>query len=308
MGMDGWNGAVRGRSLARRGLRARACHVRQDEEGAAGVVAILLSILVVLLLVTLITSVWMPVWMKDREARHSRTAASDFGNIKAMIDNQVLQGDTNFIMATPLTLGTEGVPIVGSDTTGTFSINYFRGDVPEFYCNIRNQSGQLNVTATGGMKYSSNNRDYVDQELAYENGAILLMQDENEQVIKVGPQFTVEKLGPTVKVSFVLITVSGVETSMEGVGTVLIRTQLITYTSSQNSFVSAQWLNLTMITEYPDAWFRYFNDQLVEIGLVPGVDFEETITGTAPKVLNVHIAKVKYFDLGYALIESSLEA
>jgi len=89
---------------------------------------------------------------------------------------------------------------------------------------------------------------------------------------------------------------------------VLIRTQLITYTSSQNSFVSAQWLNLTMITEYPDAWFRYFNDQLVEIGLVPGVDFEETITGTAPKVLNVHIAKVKYFDLGYALIESSLEA
>jgi len=211
-------------------------------------------------------------------------------------------------MATPLTLGTEGVPIVGSDTSGTFSINYFRGDIPEFYCNIHNQSGQLNVTATGGMKYASNNHDFVDQELAYENGAILLMQDRDEQVIKVGPQFTVERLGPTVKVSFVLITVSGVETSMEGVGTVLIRTQLITYTSSTNSFVLAEWLNLTMITEYPDAWFRYFNDALLDVGLVPGTDFEETITGTSPRVLNVHIKNVKYFDLGYALIEASLEA
>jgi len=306
--MEGGNGTGKGEARALRGLRVRACHVRHDDEGAAGVVAIMMSILVVLLLITLITSVWMPVWMKDREARHSRTAASDFGNIKAMIDNQVLQGDTNFIMATPLTLGTEGVPIVGSDSSGTFSINYFRGNVPEFYCNIRNQSGQLNVTATGGMKYSTNNRDFVDQELAYENGAILLMQDKSEQVTKVGPQFTVERLGPTVKVSFVLITVSGVETSMEGVGTVLIRTQLVTYTSSTNSFVSAQWLNLTMITEYPDAWFRYFNDQLVDVGLVPGTDFEETITGTDPKQLNVHIANVKYFDLGYALIEASLEA
>ncbi len=306
--MDGREGTGKGRALAVRGLRVRRCHVRHDDEGAAGVVAILLSILIVLLLVTLITSVWMPVWMKDREARHSRAASSDFGNIKAMIDNQVLQGDTNFVMATPLTLGTEGVPIVGTDSSGTFSINYFRGNVPEFYCNIMNQSGQLNVTATGGLKYSSNNRDFVDQELAYENGAILLMQDKNEQVIKVGPQFTVEKLGPTVKVSFVLITVSGVETSMEGVGTVLIRTQLVTFTSSTNTFAQPQWLNITIISEYPDAWFRYFNDALVDVGMTPGTDFEETITGTDPMVLNVHIKDVKYFDLGYALIEANLEA
>lgn len=295
-----------GRGLARRAraLRVRACHVRADEEAAAGVVAILLGILVVLLLVTLITSVWMPVWTEDREARHMRQAASDFGNIKATIDNLVIQGQTSFIVSTPLTLGTEGVPIVGSDSSGTFSINYFRGSVPDFMCNVRNETGVVNVTATGGMKYSSNNRNFVNQDLAYENGAILLMQGTGE-VVKVGPQFTVEKLGPVARVSFVLITISGVETSMEGVGTVLIRTQLITYTSAQHSFVNPEWLNITITTEYPTAWFRYFNNILVDAGFTAGVDFDETLVGNTVKV---NIKNVKFFDLGYGLVEAGLEA
>jgi len=284
-------------------LRVRACHLRDEDEGAAGVVAILLSILIVLLLITLVTSIWMPVWMKDREARHMRTASSDFSNIKATIDNLVIQKDTNFIVSTPLSLGTEGVPVFGSDSSGTFSINYFRGDVPEFYCNVRNQSGAVNVTSTGGMKYISRNVEYVNQELAYENGAIMLAQGTGE-IVRTGPQFTVERVGPVVKLSFVLITVSGVETSMEGVGTVLIRTQLVTYTSQSYSFPASQWLNITVMTEYPIAWFRYFNNALIDAGLNPATDFNEAIAGN---VVHVDIKDVKYFDLGYALIEADLE-
>jgi hypothetical protein len=244
------------------------------------------------------------VWSEDREARHMRAVSSDFNNIKATIDNLVIQGQTAFIVSTPLTLGSEGVPIVGTDSSGTFSINYFRGDVPDFTCNIHNQTGAVNVTATGGMKYSSNNRDFVNQDIAYENGAILLMQGTGE-VVKVGPQFTIEKLGPVARVSFVLITVSGVETSMEGVGTVLIRSQLVTYTSAQHSFQNAEWLNFTIMTEYPTAWFRYFNNALVDAGFIAGVDFVETIVGNT---VTLNIDNVKFFDLGYGLVEVGLEA
>ena len=300
-------GIAGGRGIRRPGdgrlLRVRACHMRDEDEGAAGVVAILLAILIVLLLITLVTSVWMPVWMKDREARHMRTASSDFSNIKATIDNLVIQKDTNFMVSSPLTLGTEGIPVFGSDSSGTFSINYFRGDVPEFYCNIRNQSGAVNVTSTGGLKYVSRNVEYVNQELAYENGAIMLAQGTGE-IVRTGPQFTIEKVGPVVKVSFVLITVSGVETSMEGVSTVLIRTQLVTYTSQTFSFFVSQWLNITVMTEYPTAWFRYFNNALIDAGLNPATDFDESIVGN---IVKVNIKAVKYFDLGYALIDADLE-
>jgi type II secretory pathway pseudopilin PulG len=285
-------------------LPKRPSSLRRDDEGAAGVVAIMLAILVVIMLVTMITSVWMPVWMEKREANQIRQVTSDFANIKATIDNQILQGDTSISVANPVTLGTEGFSAFGSDSSGTFSINHFRDDELEFYCNVRNTTGAVNVTCTGGMKYNSNNNYYVDQELAYENGAIILDQGDGE-VVRIGPQLTVEKFGPVVKVDFVMITISGIETSIQGTSTILFQTQLVTYTSDTNLFIVPDWLNFTVITEYTSAWTRYFNNTLIEAGLTPGTDYNLTLAGDS--TIHVDIANVQFFDLGFALIKTDIE-
>jgi type II secretory pathway pseudopilin PulG len=284
-------------------LRRRVCHLREEEEAAAGVVAIMLAILVVILLVTMVTGVWMPVWMEKREANQIQRVTADFGGIKATIDNQILQGDTTFSVANPITLGTEGFAMFGTDSSGTFSINHFRNDELEFYCNVQNQSGEVNVTATGGMKYVSNNQYYVDQELAYENGALILDQGDGE-VVRIGPQFTVEKFGPVVKITFVQITVSGIETSIQGTNTILFQTQLVTYTSASHLFTPPEWLNITMITEYTTAWTRFFNNTFINAGLAPGSDFVLSITGDT---ISVGVKNVQFFDLGYALIKTDIE-
>jgi type II secretory pathway pseudopilin PulG len=289
---------------ATRTLRRRSFHLREDEGGAAGVVAIMLAILVVILLVTMVTSVWMPVWMEKREANQIRQVTSDFGNIKATIDNQILQGDTAISVANPVTLGTEGFSAFGSDSSGTFSINHFRDDELEYYCNVRNTTGAVNVTCTGGMKYNSNNNYYVDQELAYENGAIILDQGDGE-VVRIGPQLTVEAFGPVVKVDFVMITISGIETSIQGTSTILFQTQLVTYTSDSHLFITPDWLNFTLITEYTSAWTRYFNNTLIEAGLTPGTDYNLTLVGDS--TIHVDIANVQFFDLGFALIKTDIE-
>jgi type II secretory pathway pseudopilin PulG len=278
--------------------------LREDEEGAAGVVAIMLAILVVILLVTMVTSVWMPVWMEKREANQIRQVTSDFANLKATIDNQILQGDTTFSVANPVTLGTEGFSAFGSDSSGTLSINHFRDDELEYYCNVRNTTGAVNVTCTGGMKYNSNNNYYVDQELAYENGAIILDQGEGE-LVRIGPQLTVEKFGPVVKVDFVLITISGIETSIQGTSTILFQTQLVTYTAASHLFIDPDWLNFTMITEYPSAWSRYFNNTLIEAGLTPAVDY--TLTVVDGTTIKLGIDNVQFFELGFALIKTDIE-
>jgi type II secretory pathway pseudopilin PulG len=287
-----------------RPVRRRPCHLRDDEEGAAGVVAIMLAILVVIMLVTMVTSVWMPVWMEKREANQIRQVTSDFGNIKATIDNQVLQGDTTFSVANPVTLGTEGFSAFGSDSSGTFSINHFRNDELEYYCNVRNTTGDVNVTSTGGMKYQSNNNYYVDQEIAYENGAIILDQG-NGELVRIGPQFTVEMFGPVVKLDFVLISISGIETSIQGTNTILFQTQLVTYTSASHFFVDPDTLTITMITEYTTAWTRYLNNTLIEAGLTPAVDF--TLTVTNKTTITLAIDNVQFFELGFALLKADIE-
>ena len=284
-------------------LRRRLGHLREEEEAAAGVVAIMLAILVIILLVTMVTSVWMPVWMEKREANQIQRVTADFGNIKATIDNQILQGDTSFSVANPVTLGTEGFAMFGTDSSGSFSINHFRNDELEYYCNIQNQSGEINITATGGMKYNSNNDYYINQEIAYENGALILSQGDG-QVMRIGPQFTVEKFGPVNKVSFVLITISGIETSIQGTSTILFQTQLITYTSASHLFAPPEELTLTMITEYTTAWSRYYNNALIEAGLVPGTDYTLSIVDTT---MTLSIRNVQFFDLGYALIKTDIE-
>ena len=284
-------------------LRRRLGHLREEEEAAAGVVAIMLAILVVILLVTMVTSVWMPVWMEKREANQIQQVTSDFGNIKATIDNQILQGDTTFTVANPVTLGTEGFAMFGTDSSGSFSINHFRNDELEYYCNIQNGSGTVNITATGGMKYNSNNDYYVNQEIAYENGALILSQGDG-QVMRIGPQFTVEKFGPVNKVTFVLITVSGIETSIQGTSTILFQTQLITYTSASHLFVPVDQLTLTMISEYTVAWSRYYNNTMIDAGLVPGTDYTLSISDST---LTMNIRNVQFFDLGYALMKTDIE-
>ena len=299
---SGWGGPRRGsdQRQPRAGGRGR---VRRDDEAASGVVTIMLSILVIMLVIAMVTSVWMPVWMKQREQSHMRAVNSQFNELKANIDTLVLQKDPTFLVASPIVLGTEGFALFETDTSGAFAINYFRGSAPEFTCNVRNQTGSVNVTCTGGIKYDSNNRYYSDQLLSYENGAIIVTQG-SESVVRVGPQFQVEKLGTVTKVGFVLISITGPETALEGVGSITIDSQLVTYTSSSETFKDPTWLNISMTTEHPVAWARWYNSTLLDAGLTSPADFLTIVT---PSTVTVALNHTQFFNLGYALVKAEIE-
>jgi hypothetical protein len=277
--------------------------IRRDKEAAAGVVSILLAILVVVILITIVTSFWMPEWMETVENDHSKQVNSQFGHIKSSIDKQILNGDTKFLIGNPLTLGAKGFSVFGTDSTGTFSINSFRDDDLAYYCNVRNESGKINITATGGMRYESNNVHYVDQFLAYENGAIILGQGKG-QVIRTRPQFTIEKHGPVAHMGFVLITVSGLETSVTGTSTIIVQSKLVTYTSNQFIHDTPQWVNITMVSEFPDAWARFYNNTLIEEGFSSPADYTTTVSDNT---ITISIRNVQNFNMGYALVNVEIE-
>ncbi|MCK5253657.1 MAG: hypothetical protein KAQ96_11935, partial [Thermoplasmata archaeon] len=141
-------------------------------------------------------------------------------------------------------------------------------------------------------------------EIAYENGAIILDQGDGE-LVRIGPQLTVEKFGPVVKVDFVFITISGIETSIQGTSTILFQTQLVTYTDASHLFIDPDVLTFTMITEYTSAWSRYFNNTLIEAGLTPAVDY--TLTVVDETTIHLDINNVQFFELGFALIKTDIE-
>jgi hypothetical protein len=299
--MSGGMGRGR-RGLIRLAWRRRRA-VRRDEEGAAGVVSILLAILVVVILITIVTSFWMPEWMETIENDHAKEVNSQFGHIKSSIDKQILNGDTKFLIGNPLTLGSKGVSVFGTDSTGTFSINSFRDDDLAYSCNVRNESGAINLTSTGAMRYETHNLHYTDQQMAFENGAIILGQGDG-QVVRTRPQFTIEKHGPVARMGFVLITISGMETSVTGTGTIIVQSKLVTYTSKQFMHDTPQWVNITMKSEFPKAWARFFNNTLIEEGFASPADYQTTVTDSS---ITVAIRNVLSFDMGYALVNVQIE-
>ena len=206
-------------------------------------------------------------------------------------------------MGNPLTLGSKGFSVYGTDSTGTFSINSFRDADLEYYCNVRNESGEINLTCTGGMKYESHNIYYVDQHMAFENGAIVLGQGDG-QVIRTRPQFNIEKHGPVAYMSFVLITVSGVESTVSGSGTIIVQTQLVTYTSAEFVHDIPQWVNITIKTEFPKAWARYYTNTLIEEGFASPADY---LVSESDSTVTVAIRNVMNFDMGYALVKVEIE-
>jgi hypothetical protein len=263
----------------------------------------MLALLTMIILITMVTTLWMPEWMQTAESDHMKEVNAQFAKLKSSIDKVVLSGDTKFVIGNPVTLGTQSTSVFGTDAAGTFEINNFRENDLEFYCNIKNASGVVNITCTGAMKYTSDNARYVDQTLAYENGALVLSQGKG-QVVRVGPQFIIEKHGPVVHMTYVLITVSGVEASVTGMGTIIVQTQLVTYTKASFDYAVPEWNYITMVSEFSEAWAIYYQNKLIEEGFTPGVDFTMTVTGSK---LVLGIRNVVSFDMGYALINVNIQ-
>lgn len=283
-------------------LRRRG-RLRRDDDASAGVVSIMLALITMVILITMVTTLWMPEWMQTAESDHMKEVNAQFAKLKSSIDKQVLNGDTKFVIGNPISLGTQSTSVYGTDATGTFEINNFRENDLEFYCNIKNQSGEVNITCTGGMKYTSNNVQYVDQMLAYENGAIVLKQGKG-QMLRVRPQFIIEKHGPVVHMSYVLVTLSGVEASVTGMGTIIVQTQLVTYTKASFSHQVPEWVYITMVSEFSDAWAMYYQNTLIEEGFTSGVDYTLTVSGNS---ILLGIKNVVSFDMGYALVSVQIQ-
>ena len=283
-------------------LRRRG-RLRRADDASAGVVSIMLALLTMIILITMVTTLWMPEWMQTAESDHMKEVNAQFAKLKSSIDKVVLSGDTKFVIGNPITLGTQSTSVFGTDAAGTFEINNFRDDDLEFYCNIKNASGEVNITCTGAMKYTSDNAQYVDQTLAYENGALVLNQGKG-QVVRARPQFIIEKHGPVAHMTYVLITVSGVEASVTGMGTIIVQTQLVTYTKASFDYKVPEWMYITMVSEFSEAWGVYYTNTLIEEGFTPGVDFTLTVTGSK---VSLAIRNVASFDMGYALINIQIQ-
>ena len=293
---------------------------KDKEEGVSAVIGTVMALMVFMFLFGMIQNQYVPVAMKDTEANHMSRIESQFGQLKYGIDSLIVHGATNYSMYTPMTLGSEGMPVFASQTPGYIGLQpndeYFN---VSFVMNENDGSGGIRTThmysnTSGMLRLYVPNRYYVPQMYAYSCGALILYQDSGS-VMKAGPSISIDNRSGDIVMSMYTVRIIGKEAIKGGTYTEGVYSSLLyTYDSEEGSdsnFINSS-MTISLATVFPDAWEDWINTTARDGGLTYGHDYTVVRTlhddSVYPPVYSVVITinDIKSLELHRSLVDIQL--
>lgn len=255
-----------------------------SESAAATVIAAVLLLSIIFTIFAVIRIVYVPEWKDDTEQLHMSEVQRDMTELKSTVDMITLLQFSNSnstpdrssltvpSVTIPISMGGGEVPILEpSKSSGTLSINAEPCNI--IITNNSSKHELLSGQTCGGITYYSDNRQYVDQVLRYENGALIIKQGDRS-LMRYCPSFSLAS-DPANKsdnksdytISIHTIKISGnPDTISSDADASLILTGL-SYNNS--TYVGAfDSINFKIITKYPDAWKSYLSETANKASLV----------------------------------------
>jgi hypothetical protein len=244
---------------------------KKDQVGVAAVIGTIMALLVFLTFLTVLVTTWIPVTMKDNERNHMNEVMSQFSDMKSGVDNMMvytsISGKPSLPTYQAVTLGAPGVPAFASPTAGFLSV-YPKGSSNSMMLTSFTESTGTNpvmVNGGGSVQMYAPNRYYVQQWIAYENGGILVKQDDG-QVFRAAPSITISKDGNAANIDITQIDLIGASSSVGGTGIEGLNLDVI-YVDSQTYHLKVNTaFNTTFTTNYGDAYYEYLNTTMSSLG------------------------------------------
>jgi len=166
-------------------------------------------------------------------------------------------------------------------------------------------SSDVSLTGLGSISYRSCNNYYLNQIFEYENGALILVQ-EDRSLMKLAPAITLQQPGETgIGVDVNAIEITGDKRSISSNAVEEVR---LTSDSRELLFSGDHpfsYVEITVFTEYPDAWAQYFNATAAGAGLNSS-EYAVDVSGMSVNFLLVGDAGVD--DITLRIRKSTIEA
>ena len=290
----------------------------KDARGVSGAITAMMIILIISSFISLIYSVYIPNWTKDYEADHSKVVLAQMMDLKEQVDQGIINREANagISISNRFTLGVEGGPIFGiGKTSGALVVNPFQDTIT-----VVNSAStdEVFVHGRGNVTYTSQYQYYINQLYTYQYGAVIVAQKNGtvsgkptyNAVMRVEPHFNAVKdiLG-NVTLTIIQMAFFGSEKSVTGTYDVVVTTTLTGVDSNaitRDEYPTLANLTLTLASDYPDVWVKYFTDHLDKkvSGMSPRVgpngDYKITKTG---RVVTVNFWNVNALNVDIAIIE-----
>lgn len=248
--------------------RCRFRSMNRDMSGVSNIVSSIMMLGIVMTIIGMIMTVYVPMWARSKEISHMDDVQDSFEDLKIRIDDQILDNDVGSKSSTGISLGAAGGPIFGiGRSTGQLDFDSGTSTIM-----VYQTEDAMNIYGEGGgsITYSSRNYYYIDQTYVYENGAVILIQDDVATMMAT-PNFGITKDAITNNTSLDLNVYSllGSRHNIAGSDDQVIETVLSSDMDSPHEFdwyidPSSIGQNITFKfnTFYPDVWRDYYNNTL----------------------------------------------
>jgi hypothetical protein len=251
---------------------------------------------------------YVPAWKGDAEYSHMIDVCEGMSNLKSQVDvlSAILAANpwSRVSVSVPIKMGGGDIPVIGSGrSSGTLSVN---DNDCGMWIDANNATGMLpyssdvNLTGLGSISYRSCNNYYLNQMFEYENGALILVQ-EDRSVMKLAPAITITNT--SVDVSAIEITGDKRSISSNAVEEVRLTSDSRALLFSGDQPFS--YVEITVFTEYPNAWAQYFNRTADGAGLSSS-EYAVDVSGASVKFLLVGEAGVD--DITLSVRKSTIKA
>jgi hypothetical protein len=264
----------------------------RDERGVASTVGTIMALLVFLTFLTLFTNSYIPVWMMDNERNHMNNVMNQFGELKGKIDVLSLNAEANngiseINMYQTIKLGADGIPIFASPTAGLLSYQPYAASnnntLVQFWYRLSDTNPtQYEYDQIGGgmVQFFAPNRYYTQQVITYENGAIVIRQDDG-QVVKAFPSLKVDKASDDslLNITFAQVDFVGKSSNQAGTSSVGLNIDLVyldaqTYLNYyQDGDTTRTPITITFNTNNAEAWHDYLFKYLDNLETLESGDY-----------------------------------
>ena len=274
--------------MKNRGFKAISSFYR-SESGVAVAVAAALLLGIVVAAMTTIQLNYVPVWKEDAEYAHMSDVWQDMARFKSNVDilaaGLEINPNSRLVLNSPVEMGGSDVPFIGGmKTGGTLAIN---NDISGMLIVVADDQGGYSsenaLFFTGSVSYRPTNIHYVDETYCYENGALIVSRNDRS-MMKLSPGIVLNGDTSSVNLSVRAVTLEGnrgvlasnsiedIRLTCEGFGPL--------YPENEEAVkANVTSVDLTIYTENPEAWEKYFEDSTNKINLQKGTDYNLS-TGT----------------------------
>ena len=261
--------------------KARKSLFNSESAGATAVAAVLLLSIIFTALIIVRTE-YVPMWKNDAEQSHMSEVQKDMAELKSTADiiSLFASSDSNtsayrFPVTVSFSMGGGEIPIMEpSKSSGTLSLN-----TEQCKMTITPERDSVSVSPQivdcGGITYYSNNREFLDQVFRYENGALIISQN-NRSLMRQFPSFEIKSTDEdNYTVSIHAIKIAGDPDSVSSNADASLRlTGLYAepiYDSNDSEGIDS--FTCAILTGYPDAWVSYINETAKNAGLEFDTDY-----------------------------------